>query len=40
MNNAISIDEPDPLPLSVSAEVKDIVSKLLYKNPDDRPDAN
>ena len=36
---AIKELEPEPLPDSISAQTKEIVSKLLNKNPEERPDA-
>jgi serine/threonine protein kinase len=36
----ISESEPAPLPSTVSLFIKEIITKLLNKNPESRPDAN
>ena len=37
--NSITDQEPEPLPSSVSPLVRNLISKLLDKNPVTRPDA-
>jgi hypothetical protein len=40
MMKLISESEPAPLPSTVSPFIKEIIAKLLDKNPENRPDAS